>query len=508
MLLDKTILIKKPNGISCKYYKDLGYDITLSEILIDIKDLSKNSKLKVRVKCEYCGDEKSITFGDYNKITKNKTTKYACSKCGKFKYKEACIEKYGVENYFQTEEFKNNLKNTNIQKYGVEYHTQSDTIKDKIKESVKSKYGVDNISQLETIKSKVKKTNLQKYGFISPRHDFKIDNHVNHIRYVENSLHVFQCEKGHLFEISNSIFYGRLRNNTTLCTICFPISENRSIKEKELFDYIYSIDNTSVKSYKDQYEIDIYIPNMKLGFEFNGIHWHSDKFVDQFYHLNKTNFFKEKGIQIIHIWEDDWIYKKDIIKSIILNKIGKTPNKIYARNCKIQKIENAKIVKEFLNENHIQGYVNSKIKLGIFHKDELVGLMTFDQFEGRKKMSNDEYNLNRFCCKKNLNIIGGASKLLNYFIKNYNPSRIVSYADKDWSNGKLYENLGFTLSNELNPDYKYLIKDRRVHKSKFRKSLTGISESKLEIPKIWDCGKLKFELNIIKQIQDANSSKL
>jgi hypothetical protein len=48
--------------------------------------------------------------------------------------------------------------------------------------------------------------------------------------------------------------------------------------------------------------------------------------------------------------------------------------------------------------------------------------------------------------------------------------------------------------SETEPDYKYLVKDKLIHKSRFRKSLTGISESKLEIPKVWNCGKMKFEI--------------
>ena len=122
--------------------------------------------------------------------------------------------------------------------------------------------------------------------------------------------------------------------------------------------------------------------------------------------------------------------------------------------------------------------------------------MTFDHFEGRKKMSDDEWNLSRFCNKLGFSAVGGASKLLKYFIEAYKPSRIVSYADKDWSQGNLYEKLGFKKVYETKPDYKYIDSKsiKRLHKSKFRKSKTGISESSLNLPKIWDCGKIKYNL--------------
>ena len=121
--------------------------------------------------------------------------------------------------------------------------------------------------------------------------------------------------------------------------------------------------------------------------------------------------------------------------------------------------------------------------------------MLFDHYEGRKKMNGDQWNINRFCNELGFSIVGGASKLLNYFVKNWKPKRIISYADRDWSIGSLYEKLGFSIINLSKPDYKYIIGGKRVHKSRFRKSRTNINESQLDIPKIWDCGKLKFEIN-------------
>lgn len=490
MIISKSILIKKPKGISCQYYKALGYDISLSELDIKIEDLSKSSKYLVNVTCDYCYNNKNIKFCDYNKITKENTEKYACKDCNRLKYKDNCMDKYGVTNTFQLESVKKSIKNTCIEKYGFEYHTQSTQTKNKIKESVLEKYGVENISQLKEIKDKVKKTNFDKFGsefiFLSKEFrdkNYKIDSHEFHLSYINKSNHLFNCDnnKEHTFEINKDNFYTRDKNHNILCTTCNPIGENRSIKEKSLYDYIYSIDNRSINSYKDGLEIDIYIPELKIGFEFNGLHWHSSKYKDKNYHLDKTNYFKERGIRIIHIWEDDWDHKNLIIKSIIRNILYLTNNRIYARRCEVREISDIKEYKSFLDENHIQGSVNSSIKIGLYYDNKLVSLMTFDHFEGRKKMLDNEWNLNRFCNKINYNVTGGASKLLNYFISNYDVKRIVSYADKDWSSGALYEKLKFRKIYETDPDYKYyLIKENiRIHKSRFRKSKTNISE------KIW-----------------------
>lgn len=132
--------------------------------------------------------------------------------------------------------------------------------------------------------------------------------------------------------------------------------------------------------------------------------------------------------------------------------------------------------------------------------------MTFNKSEGRNKMKDNEWNLSRFCNKLDYSVIGGASKLLNYFIKNKNPLRIISYADKDWSNGVLYEKLGFTKISDSGPDYKYLVNKIRKHKSNFKKKNIGIEGLDITeaeymnlngYSKVWDCGKIKFELSIV-----------
>ena len=354
------------------------------------------------------------------------------------------------------------------------------------------------------VKKKIKNSNIEKYGVehIFQNNDyrdlnFNITKDPNYISY-ESGLNLFKCERGdHIFSIKTDDYYGRLKSKNNLCTICHPISNNSSIKENMLLDFIKSIYNREIISNfrSDRFEIDIYLPDLNLGFEFNGIWWHSDKYKDKWYHRKKSEYFEKIGIRIIHIWEDDWVNKVDIIKSQIRNWLIVSPNRIYARNCRVVELSSCI---DFLKDNHIQGSDRSIIKIGLLHNDVLISVMTFNKSEGRKKMVDNEWNLSRFCNKINTNVIGGASKMLKYFIKKWKPYRIVSYADKDWSIGDLYFNLGFTYKHQTSPDYKYIINDIRVHKSRFRKSYlpNNISESDYmkKIPKIWDCGKVKFEM--------------
>jgi hypothetical protein len=546
MILSKTITVKTFKNKKLKLYKSKGYDTSLEEIEINIEDVPIYCNEIIQVQCDYCKNSQQRTIADYNRIINKKSNidkKYACSReCaliklkntweqnpkkphpnyGKeiipekleeilIKRKKTNLEKYGTEHVLQNKEIKEKFKKTNLEKYGTDNYSKTDIFLENLKKFNLNKYGVEYVQQNENIKEKTKKNNLEKYGVVSTlqteksinnrleiftsdefRKNFKISSDANYVKYIKNSISIFKCDCGmdHEFEIKCDNYYARKKLNLPLCVTCYPICEHISIKEYQLFEFIKSIySGEIIQSYRDGLEIDIYLPELKIGFEFNGLYYHSSEFKENTYHLDKTNYFKDKDIRIIHIWEDDWNFNRVIIKSMISNLINLSPNKIHARKCYVKEITNSRISKKFLNDNHIQGFVNSNLKLGLYHKDILVAIMTFDHFEGRKKMKQNEWNLNRFCSLINTSISGAASKIISYFIKKYNPSRIVSYADKSWSIGNLYENLNFEKIHETNPDYKYIVNDTRIHKSRYRKN-----EKNLQFPKIYDCGKIKYEL--------------
>ena len=505
MIVTESVIIKVSNK-NVKVFRNKGY-ICNSNDIIEVKtsDLSRSSRVIITAKCYYCNNNRDIKYCKY--LDSILTGYFACSaKCAKAKAIVTNLEKYGVEHHMKNVDVKTKTKITNLERYGVDNPSKSDFIKDKIKKVFLDKYGVKCSLLNSDINKKSIQTNLIRYGVdnFSKSNDFYtntiIGNDIDFVKYLSDSICLFKCNTGHYFDISTINYHSRINNSLPLCTICNPIGDSKSIKEKELFEFIESIyDDKIIQSYRDGLEIDIYLPELKLGFEFNGLYWHSEKFKNRTYHIDKTNFFKSKGIRIIHIWEDDWIFRNDITKSQICNLLKVNNEKIFARKCYIKEILDSRIATKFLNDNHIQGKVNSVLKLGLYYQDELVSIMTFDSFEGRKKMGESEYNLSRFCNKLGNNIIGGASKLLTYFIKNYDVKRIVSYADKDWSIGNLYYTLGFENVGENGPDYKYIVDKKRVHKSRYKKSKlnTSLTESqemiKRDILKVYDCGKIKFE---------------
>jgi hypothetical protein len=212
---------------------------------------------------------------------------------------------------------------------------------------------------------------------------------------------------------------------------------------------------------------------------------------------------KNKNIQLIHIFEDEWINKRDIVKSRLLNLINKTTSRIYARKTSVRIIPN-KEAHDFCDMHHMQGRGQIKIAYGLFYNDALVSVMTFAHINisksSNKNIVHDKaiWELSRFCNQLNTSIIGGAGKLLKAFIRDHNPIKIISYADLRWSIGGLYEQLGFTLSHESRPNYWYIKKYsecKRYHRFQFRKNandnqaLTEWENRQLQgFDRIWDCG--------------------
>ena len=170
----------------------------------------------------------------------------------------------------------------------------------------------------------------------------------------------------------------------------------------------------------------------------------------------KTQLCEDKGIFLFHIFGSEWTYSREIIVSMLRNLLGKNINKVYARQCQVKEVSAADCA-TFLNANHRQGNTNSPIRLGLFYNDELVSVMTFGKM--RQSIGTDASDLSdcwelvRFCNKLNTSVVGGASKLFTYFVKQYQPSRIRSFSDRAHTRGNLYKQLGFTEVRKSDPGY-------------------------------------------------------
>jgi hypothetical protein len=490
------------NNINIKHYKNHFDNISLNNIInVPVCLLTKGSHAIIKIKCDKCGIERNIQYNQYYRFSKG-LNKYFCKKCVKEITKKTMLDKYGCEYPLQNKKIKDKFIETNKLKYGHEYPMQNKNIQEKQQKTNKKRYGFEYVSLNNNIRNKQSYTRIKNF--------LKEYNNINFLSYdIEKKLIKLKCDKGHIFYITRYNLYNRKRYGNTLCAKCNPINKERGISdlENQLYNYIGNINQPKKNIKINNKELDIYIPELKLAFEFNGVYWHNELYKDKNYHLEKTELCEEKGISLIHIYEDDWMYKSDIVKSMILNKLGKTPNKIFARKCEIKEVNDNKLVREFLEHNHIQGFIGSKIKIGLFHENELVSLMTFGKRRismGKKSSQEDEYELLRFCSKLNTNVVGGANKLFKYFVKEYKPRSITTYADRSWSTGGLYYKLGFSFKGKTQPNYYYVINGIRHHRFGFRKDVLvkeGYDASKTEheimldkgIYRIFDSGNLKFE---------------
>ena len=445
------------------------------------------------------------------------------------KYKQTCIERFGVKNPSQLETIKEKIKRTNLKKFGVENSCQNEEIKAKIKQTCLEKFGVTNPMQSVEVREKSQQTCLKKYGVPNPCQNNDIKRKISEtlikrflpkldkqlcelkLKLIDDQYqhafhsHQWKCLKcQQIFTESWFNIYQGYR-----CPKCYPRQVSTSRYEQELANFLESLELEVIRNDRQMikpYELDVVIPTHKLSIEFDGIYWHSEQTgIGKYYHLRKTDMCEEKGHQLIHIFEDEWILKKNIVKSRLKHILNKTEDCIHigARECIIQELSSEQ-KNEFLERFHIQGKDSSTVKLGAFYQNQLVAVMTFSHGSLAKGVKHQDpliWELNRFCTHSDFVISGIASKLLAYFKRNYKWEQIFSYADRRWSSGNLYEKLGFQLDHKTQPNYWYTKGFGRIHRFNLKKrpdEPKDIPEYILRLKegytRIWDCGNLKFAL--------------
>jgi conserved hypothetical protein len=228
-------------------------------------------------------------------------------------------------------------------------------------------------------------------------------------------------------------------------SICYKCTYNTSKMEIEFADFIKTFYSgeviTNSRSIIYPYELDIFLPEFNLGIEINGMYWHSEKFKEKKVHLNKYNLCKEKDIRLVSIWEWEIVKDKEKIKNFIKNIIIKK-TKLGARKLKIKEVS-IKEQREFLNDNHLQGYVSCSLALGLYFKDELIQLMTLRAKDKKNKI----FEIGRLATKIGYSVIGGSEKLFKHLLSYVDYTEIISYNNMDKFTGEVYERLGLTFEN-------------------------------------------------------------
>lgn len=445
-----------------------------------------------------CGNKQKFN------TTKREFSKYCSNKCRFENFsdvveirKRTNLEKYGSTNVLSSEFGKNKIKHTLMERYGVDNYTKTDEYKKWAtgrKQSDKSKSVMS-----EKIKRLYFDSLENKHPHCKPL--FKFDEYEGVKGYKKYKWLCKECDNVFISSCDNG--------SSPVCNFCKPPETDlemfvRDILIKNNIEFTYA-DRNTLSSGR---ELDFYIPSMKIGIETNGLYWHSTAgpSYNKNDHINKMLECDSVGIRLISIFADEIYNKPRIVRNRLKHILNKNSRKIYARKCEVRFIDYTTCNK-FIKKYHTQGNIPTKINYGLFYNNRLVSVMTF--VKGRKSTGNKSvdgvYELARYVTLPNITIVGGAGKLLNIFKNEHDPIQIYSYADRRWSDGNLYKQLGFTLEKITSPNYWY-IKDfyNRLHRYKFRKSelkhFPNYSPDKTEDKimsemkyyKTWDCGNYKF----------------
>ncbi len=507
--------LEKYNNLISQNYK------TLNEILEEnnisrtqIVSIRKYAKFLDSISVYHPKAKKEVSM--YSQEVADKIIKYAnLSKVEKSK--AISLLKYGVESKSQLEETRKKLSEinktnsaertekrnkTNMERYGTCDFINSD----KAKKTIVEKYG-----SIENYNSEMGKQRKERFKNASEKfckeNDCSMFSEIFEIGTKHKDTTLDWCLKQTNVKLLTfeNVFYIKNYDIPLINEQLDKIGKNYSHSskdEQDLVKFIKSIYSDEIiendRSIIFPKELDIYIPNKKVAIEFDGLYWHSTEHQkNKNYHLDKTVMCEEKGIRLIHIFEDEWKCKKDIVKSIISSSLGIYKEKIFARKYEIKKIDDYTF-RKFCNDNHIQGECNSSDRLGLFYNGELVQCVGF----GKSRFIRNETELLRMVTKLNTQVIGGFSKLMKHYNK-----ECISYVDRRLFNGNDYLSSGFEKILINKPNYYYTKKFERFYRMNFTKkniakkfpkefdeSLTEEQNmKKLGYYHIYDCGTIKVK---------------
>lgn len=434
------------------------------------------------------------------------------------KRKDTMIEKYGIESWSQTEDAKQALatrtkeswadedqknarlearKESNLSKYGYEHTSQVPEIKKKMADGIREAYTNKDTSERESIRDLYRKNRLNEYAHsVLTSYDELYRLYITEQKSILGISRLLECsESAVVFAIhDHGIEYDPTRSQASV-----------SDAEIELYQFIMSLDDTAIQTYKDTKHLDIFIPSRNLGFEFNGVYWHSELKKHKEYHADKVDYFYERGIRYIQVWEDDWTNRRDVVERFIKNLLGLN-SRIGARKTTVRELTQSEF-DTFMDTNHMQGTTRCGIRLGLVYDGMVVSAMGFKEIPSNiKSVSTGKgADLVRFA---NINVTGAFTKLLSFFEKNYPFDYITSFGDLELVDRRsnVYTKNGFVEVNRIEPDYRYYDyrTNKREHKFSYRKSnferlglqIEGKTERELakeyKLLRCYDSGKIMY----------------
>lgn len=442
------------------------------------------------------------------------------------------IERYGAPNPLSSSIIQNKVQATIIREYGVDNVSKHPGIKAKKSQTSMKNFGVPHSMQSPIVKAKTRESIMQKYGRWYNNRPLSVETNLR--RYgVENVQQVPDIKlraasrwrlnmlgedvvrilddlpllenliaDRHIVDVATDIgisyttLYRHLHENN----IRLPPRTESSLELRlqtfltELGTKFFTADRRIIRPL----EIDIVLPDHHIGIEVDGIYWHHDgRNSNTNYHLNKTIAAEKAGYRLMHIFEDELQFTPDIVLSKIAGIVG-CNDQITADDCVIT-IISENDAKTFLDVNHLEGGDTSLVQLGLSYDNELCAVMTFN------KSSDDDWEISRYATSCGTDVVNGATKLFNHFVKTHYPTSVIAYADRRYPVGNLYEDMGFVFMEATLPDAFFVKGGQRQSKSDWKNRMSPMKLKGSDVTddeaqallslgydRIWDCGMLMY----------------
>lgn len=306
------------------------------------------------------------------------------------------------------------------------------------------------------------------------RHSYE-NSDYSEVKYLGAKIPVeIICPNGHhYFQSPNKHLSGHG------CKYCAKIVSSYEIELQQFLSSIgVAFENSNRKILSQSKELDIYVPSHNFAIEFNGLYWHSTDKRGGLLHLMKTKECECNGIRLMHIFEDEWVNKKEVVKSRIKESLGKSENNIDINQCQIKELSK-KETKCFIDENDLSNYMKSSISLGLLHNNTTIAVLTL------LKIGNNKYKITHYCNKLSTVSNNSFSTILAYFKQQYKPREILIDVDRHLgADYKIYRECGFEQYKIISPICYYIKKQFRILKNKANENL----------PTIFDCGYIRYRL--------------
>jgi hypothetical protein len=458
------------------------------------------------------------TKAEHTNVIKYGTTSPARNSAVKEKRAKTMLEKYGSKVSQKTREssraraadLNTKGRQTMLERYGADNPQQIPEIRIKTVNTFLDRYGTTNSSGIESVKYRKHQARQERWEELFSNVTILSETVPSDLRIKSPYANLrvgFRCTVCDHEEVlpSETLKY-RHRRYGNACSQCCSISSSTSRDESLIADLISSMGINVVRNDRTiifPREIDIWLPDHHIAIEYCGLYWHGEsRDKDHDYHVSKMRSCSAAGVRLITIFEDEWYHRPHVVGSRLQSLVGLTTNRIMARKCTLREVD-SKEANRFCEENHLQGAGRTAHAVGLYQGDQLISCMTFSKLNIAKGRSytDGSWELSRFCSLIDSNVIGGASKLFNHFIKQQDPLMIISYADLRWNTGIVYERLGFSLDGYSSPNYWYidLPEIKRLHRYRLRKNendrqdLTEWENRRLQgWDRIWDCGNSRW----------------